>query len=247
MNTTLVYAHRGANREAAENTRTAFERALAYPIDGVETDVQLSRDGVAVLWHDGFLGKLGMPARRVDDFTLAELQGMNFAAHFGRGAQPEGILSLRDFIAAFGGRCRLLLEIKSRDGEDSARQRARIEQTLDAAGAARDDGILVSSFHLPSLIYAHQHAPDFPLVYNGESDLKVREAERMLDAHPFFHGLCLHKKTLDRAMVDMLRGRGKSIAVYTCNTDEEMRRAFDLGVDILITDFPQQALQTRDA
>ncbi|MCK9352525.1 MAG: glycerophosphodiester phosphodiesterase [Gallionella sp.] len=45
----LIYAHRGANREAAENTRTAFDRALSYPIDGIETDIQLTRDGVAVL------------------------------------------------------------------------------------------------------------------------------------------------------------------------------------------------------
>ena len=54
MSTTLIYAHRGANREAGENTRTAFARALAYPIDGIETDVQLSSDGVPVLFVHGF-------------------------------------------------------------------------------------------------------------------------------------------------------------------------------------------------
>lgn len=247
MTRTLIYAHRGANREAAENTRTAFDSALAYSIDGMETDVQLSSDGVTVLWHDGFLGKLGMPARRIDDCTFAELQAMDFAAHFGRGAKPEGILSLREFIAAYRPRCRLLLEIKSRDREDLARQRARIEQTLELVGNAQDGTVLVSSFHLPSLIHAHTRAPDFPLVFNGESDFKVQEAERLLDAHPFFHGLCLHKKTLEPAMVDMLRRRGKSIAVYTCNTDEEIRLALDLGVDILITDVPQKALQMRGA
>ncbi len=247
MNKTLIYAHRGANREAAENTRSAFDSALAYAIDGMETDVQISRDGVAVLWHDGFLGKLGMPARRVDDCTFAELQAMDFAAHFGRGAKPEGIMSLLEFVSAYSARCRLLLEIKSWDHEDRARQHAKIRQTLELGGAARPGEVLVSSFHLPSLTYAHELAPEFPLVYNGESSLKVREAERLMDTCPFFHGLCLHKKTLDQAMVGMLRQRGKSIAVYTCNTDEEIRRALDLGVDILITDLPQKALQLRDA
>jgi hypothetical protein len=43
MTGTLIFAHRGANKEAAENTRTAFDRALEYAIDGIETDVQLSR------------------------------------------------------------------------------------------------------------------------------------------------------------------------------------------------------------
>lgn len=245
MTVTLIYAHRGANREAAENTRSAFERALSYPIDGLETDVQMSRDGEAVLWHDDYLGKLGMPGARIEDLTCEELRGMDFTLFFGRGSPPEGILSLRDFIAAYRSRCRLLLEIKARDGENPARLHGRIEQTLALAGASRDGSVLVSSFHLPSLLYARQAAPDFPLVYNGGSRLKAIEAERVLDEHSWLHGLCLHKKTLTPAMVNMLRARNKAIAVYTCNSDEEIRDALALKVDILITDRPARALQLR--
>ena len=155
-------------------------------------------------------------------------------------------MSLQDFVSGYGARCRLLLEIKSRDGEDPGRQHAKIEQALALARSAGTGRILASSFHLPSLIYAHQCVAEFPLVYNGESSLRVRDAEQLLDAQPFFHGLCLHKKTLVPEMVDMLRRRGKAIAVYTCNSDEEIRRALDLGVDILITDVPQKALQMRE-
>ena len=247
MNKTMIYAHRGANREAAENTRTAFDLALAYPIDGMETDVQLSRDGVAVLWHDWTLDKLGLPARRIDDYEYRELQTMDFAAHFGRGAKPEGIMGLRDFVDACKPRCRLLLEIKSRDDEDTGRQETKIRQTLELAGKTGEGRVLASSFHLPSLIYAHQCVPDFPLVYNCESWQTVSGAERVLEAHPYLHGLCLHKRTLDESMVQMLRRHGKSIAVYTCNSDAEIRRALGLGVDILISDLPQKALQMRDA
>ncbi len=247
MRKTLIYAHRGANREAAENTRTAFDLALAYPIDGMETDVQLSRDGVAVLWHDGFLGKLGLPASRIDDYEYDELQTMDFARHFGRGVKPEGIMGLREFVASYKPRCRLLLEIKSRDNEDAGRREAKIRQTLELAGEYLSGAVLASSFHLPTLIYAHQCVPDFPLVLNCESDQKVADAERLLDAHPYLHGLCLHKKTLEPAMVEMLRRKRKAIAVYTCNSDEEIRRALELGVDILISDLPQKALQMRGA
>jgi len=247
MNKTMIYAHRGANREAAENTRSAFDLALSYPIDGMETDVQLSRDGVTVLWHDGFLGKLGLPARRIDHYEYRELRAMDFAAHFGRGARPEGIMALREFIEAYRPRCRLLLEIKSGDDEDAGRREAKIRQTLELAGNPGDGRVLASSFHLPSLIYAHQCAPDFPLVYNCESSQTVVDAEKIVNTYPFFHGLCLHKKTLGQDMVDMLRRHNISIAVYTCNNDEEIHRALELGVDILITDLPQKALQMRDA
>jgi glycerophosphoryl diester phosphodiesterase len=243
MNRTLIYAHRGANREAAENTRTAFERALCYPIDGIETDVQLSRDGVAVLWHDRDLKKLGLPGKRIDDYDCRQLQEMDFAAHF-PGSQPEGVMSLHAFVDAYRSRCGLLLEIKNRSWEDVARHEMKVRQTLVLAREA-GAGTLVSSFNLASLVYAQGVAPGFPLVLNLEPEHTVNDARRVLDAHPFLHGLCVEISTLDAGMVGLLRERGKAVAVYTCDSDEEIGRALALGVDILISDVPQKALQLR--
>ena len=244
MNRTLIFAHRGANREAAENTRIAFDRALAYPIDGIETDVQLSRDEVAVLWHDRDLGKLGLPGKRVDDYDFGQLQVMNFAGHF-PGAQPDGVMSLREFVTAYRARCGLLLEIKNRGWEDVARHEMKVCQTLALAEGA-GNGVLISSFNLDSLIYAHGIAPDFPLVLNLEPEHTVNDARRAIDAHPFLHGLCVEISTLDVDMVELLRARHKLIAVYTCDSDAEIARALMLEVDILISDVPRKALQMRD-
>ncbi|OGT00774.1 MAG: glycerophosphodiester phosphodiesterase [Gallionellales bacterium RIFCSPLOWO2_12_FULL_59_22] len=243
----MVFAHRGANREAAENTRSAFDRALAYPIDGIETDIQLSRDEVAVLWHDRFLGKLGMPFKRIGDFDYAELRAMDFAAHFSPKVAPQGIMSLQEFLDAYRGRCRLLLEIKNRAWEPSSRHEIKVRQTLEAVGAAQGDAVMVSSFNLASLIYAHRCAPQFPLVLNLEPEHGADYARSVLADQPFLHGLCVHIDTLDEAMTAVLRECGKSIAVYTCNSDEEINRALALGVDILISDVPQKALQVRQA
>jgi glycerophosphoryl diester phosphodiesterase len=242
----LIFAHRGANKEVAENTRSAFDKALEYSIDGIETDVQLSRDEVAVLWHDRFLGKVGLPSKHIDDFDHAQLQAMNFAAHYSSGAKPEGIMSLKEFLDAYRKRCRLLIEIKNREWELSYRHEIKIRQTLAMVGAVNDDAVMVSSFNLPSLVYAHQCAPEFPLVYNFETDQTVKDAEQVLAAQPFLHGLCLPIATLDDAMVGLLRGQDKYIAVYTCNSDAEINLALELGVDILISDLPQKALQMRD-
>src|ERR1017187_10142320 len=104
----LIFAHRGANKEAAENTRSAFDKALEYAIDGMETDVQLSKDEVAVLWHDRFLTKIpGLEAKHIDDYNYNQLSSMDFAAHFGPGGHAEGILSLEDFLDSYRTRCRL--------------------------------------------------------------------------------------------------------------------------------------------
>lgn len=242
---TQIFAHRGANKEAAENTRTAFDKALRYAIDGIETDIQLSRDEVAVLWHDDDLAMLGLPDKRIDDLDREQLQGMDFASHFA-GADKEGVMLLDDFVASYRARCRLLLEIKRYPGEPDARQHIKVRETLALAGAPDASHILASSFDLDSLLFARHIAPQFPLVFNLEPEQDAAFAQCALDEHAFLHGLCVHISSLDEAMMSVVRERGKSIAVYTCNTDEQIGRALSLGVDILISDYPQKALGMRD-
>ncbi|MEQ1533892.1 MAG: glycerophosphodiester phosphodiesterase [Sideroxydans sp.] len=241
---TRIYAHRGANKEAAENTRTAFERALHYPIDGIETDIQLTRDGVPVLWHDDDFAKLGHADKRVDDFDFAQLQTLNFAAHF-EGAEKVSAMTLQDFVTAYHARCDLLLEIKRYSNESQVQQHSKVRQTLSIAQAVNSERIMASSFDLDSLLYAQQIAPNFPLVFNLEPEHNVAFAIQALQQQPFLQGLCVHIATLDAAMMAAVRQRGKSIAVYTCNTDEQIDRALHLGVDVLISDFPQRALHRR--
>jgi glycerophosphoryl diester phosphodiesterase len=170
---------------------------------------------------------------------------MDFAAHFA-GAAKEGVMSLQEFVTAYRSRCRLLLEIKNYPGEPAEQQQRKVRQMLELAGTTGGDRILASSFDLDSLLYAHRIAPQFPLVFNLEPEHKTDFAQRALIEQPFLHGLCVHIATLDEAMVGVVRERGKFIAVYTCNSDEQISRALTLGVDVLISDLPQKALQLRD-
>jgi len=187
-----------------------------------------------------------LPGKHIDDFDYAQLRAMNFAAHFPSAAAPEGIMTLREFLDAYRKRCRLLLEIKNRDWEPPSRHEIKVRHTLEMVDVGQGDAIMVSSFNLASLIYAHQRDSRFPLVLNLEPEHDADFARNVLAAQPFLHGLCVHIDTLNEAMVGVLRGCGKRIAVYTCNSDAEINRALALGVDILISDVPQKALQMRD-
>lgn len=237
----LVFAHRGANTEAMENTRGAFDKALGYAIDGIETDVQLSRDEVAVLWHDRFLNKIGLDDKHIDDFDYHQLQAL-----INPKSASEGIMTLQDFLVAYRKRCRLLIEVKNRDWEPVSRHELKIRQTLDLIDHDSEQRITASSFNLASLVYAHQYKPSFPLIYNFETDQTIADARQLLNTHAFLHGLCLPIENLDRTMVDVLRDHGKCVAVYTCNSDAEINKALQLGVDILISDLPHKALMLRD-
>ena len=237
----LVFAHRGANREAFENTRGAFDKALAYAIDGIETDVQLSRDEIAVLWHDRFLNKIGLDDKHIDDFDYSQLTAL-----INPQSSNEGLMTLQDFLATYRTHCRLLLEVKNRDWEAVSRHQLKIRQTLDLAGQNPEHRIMVSSFNLASLEYAHQYRSEFPLIYNFEDDQTVADARVLLNTHAFLYGFCIPIHSMDRAFTGLLREHGKCIAVYTCNSDAEITKALQLDVDILISDLPQQALALRD-
>lgn len=237
----LVFAHRGANTEAMENTQEAFDKALTYTIDGIETDAQLSRDEVIVLWHDRFLNKLGFANKRVDDFNYHELKSLRFPQ-----SGNSGFMTLEAFLAAYRSRCQLLIEVKNRDWEPVSRHKIKIQQTLNMIGQNHGQHIFVSSFNLDSLVYAHHCSPKFPLIYNLETKQSIIEAQQILTAKPFLHGLCLPIETLNQAIVDLLRDHNKCIAVYTCNSDEEINKALQLDVDILISDYPHKALMMRN-
>ena len=67
-----IFAHRGLSSIYPENTLIAFEKALEYEIDGIETDVQLTKDGELVIIHDETLDRTTNGTGFVKDYTLKE-------------------------------------------------------------------------------------------------------------------------------------------------------------------------------
>lgn len=75
---TKVWAHRGASAYAPENTLEAFLLAAEHGADGVELDVQLTKDGEMVVVHDEEIDRVSDGSGFVKDYTLAELKALNF-------------------------------------------------------------------------------------------------------------------------------------------------------------------------
>jgi glycerophosphoryl diester phosphodiesterase len=109
-------AHRGLHDAALgliENTAGAMRAAIAAGY-GIETDVQLTADGEAMVCHDDVLGRLTEGEGRLDRMTAAELQRVPF-----RGS-TEHMMTLGELCDLVGGRVAMLVEIKSRfDGNGS--------------------------------------------------------------------------------------------------------------------------------
>ncbi len=111
--------HRGGSRLAPENTLAAFRNALTLPIDAIELDVHMSRDGHAVVFHDNTVDGRTNGHGNILDLDFAYLRSLNAAAHF-PGGWPESqqIPALREVLDLAKGKVQVYIEIKAskRDG-----------------------------------------------------------------------------------------------------------------------------------
>jgi glycerophosphoryl diester phosphodiesterase len=119
----ILFAHRGARAHSPENTLPAFSTALEMGATGLESDVWITADGVAVLDHDGTLGRWGR--RRIVDVARAEL--------------PPHIPTLEEFYALVGPEVPVSLDIKDPDAIGAVIDAASAAQALAALWAVHED------------------------------------------------------------------------------------------------------------
>ena len=98
----INYAHRGASSYYPENTLSAFYAGVFMGADGIETDVQRTKDGVLVLFHDDTLDRVTNGTGRLCDHTYAQLQALTVKNP--AGDRFDKIVTLEDFLRYFGWR-----------------------------------------------------------------------------------------------------------------------------------------------
>jgi glycerophosphoryl diester phosphodiesterase len=226
----LVFAHRGANRFAPDNTLPAFARAVELGADGVELDIHRTADGALVVRHDA-----ATPRGVLADMTFAEV----------RAALPE-VPTLGEALDVCAGLL-VNIEIKNMPGEgdwDPSDQAADLLVELLARRDGRDR-VLVSSFDLPSVDRVRWLAPHVPtaLLTWGTDPF-----EALLIAESHGHG-ALHPDyasvagVLAGAVATRAHERGLAVNVWTVNDPDELARLAAAGIDAVITDVPDVALE----
>jgi glycerophosphoryl diester phosphodiesterase len=244
----MLISHRGAHREAPENSCQGFELALGYGVDGIETDVQLSRDGVPVLYHDPTAWRLTTRRKRISSYTLDELQ----ALERGRGRPGDRIPILAEALAQFGGKTDLFLEIKSSKPDRRAGRSLTLTDKVVAQvgrlSAVLQKKISVLSFDPDVLMRVNRSAPNLKCVLNtdGKGSWCVPVADLMGGrvSMDFLHAVCLEKKYLSPQVITWAHTRDLAVMTYCCNTRPQVMRALDLGVDGIMSDKPGWLVST---
>jgi len=249
-----VHAHQGGNHLWPDNTMLAFENAHALGVDVLELDVHLSADGEVVVIHDATVDRTSDGSGAVAAMTLDELRALDFGYRWRPpGGDPDvfpyrgqgiAIPTLGEVLEAFPGRA-INVELKADD-----------DRLVDAAcelivAHGKRDEVLVASFHQRVMRVFRLRCPG---VATSAGPDEVRTFVFMNMAFlgrlytPQAEAFQVPRRQAGIEIVTprFVRGlheRNVLVDVWTINDEAEMRRLLDLGVNAIITDRPDLALQ----
>jgi len=240
----LVIAHRGGALESTENTIGAFQRAAKIGAAGIETDIRLTRDGVVVVYHDEYFGRVeGLPERQrtrlVSDLTYSELTAQTLMP-VGDDNGTRRVPTLNDLLINVKN---VLLNIELKR---CARFDELVNKTINTLkGFPEIDRVVLET---PDLATAEKVraalGSRLKLHINPGYDDKVPYAEcleRVLKFKP--HSISVSYKKLSKEIVELAHKSGVEVWVWTVNSPDIAQAMALLGVDAVKTDTPSALKQ----
>ena len=220
------YAHRGASSYAPENTMSAFRLGLEMGANGIETDVQRTKDGVLVLFHDDTLTRVTGQPGSVKDYTYAQLQEFSVTVH----GQSDRIPTLKEFLQAFGDlELTFAIELKQPFTE------ADTVAMLNKYGMK--DKTVITSFQLECLMRARACAPDYRM---GYLTMDINPLTLPVMDTIGIQELCPEAPTVTPALVEDLHSKGYSVRAWGVSNEDLMKAVYDAGADGMTVNFPDK-------
>ena len=224
----INYAHRGASEYAPENTLSSFYLGLFCGANGIETDVQKTKDGVLVLFHDDTVDRVTNGSGRVSDFTLEELQNLTVFSTDRK--YTDRIVTFEEFLQKFGWRdLQFAIELKQPEIERETiallEQYRMLEKTI------------LTSFTYENLVRAKQCDSRYRVgwLYSVGNEQTV-EKMRAIGGEQ----LCPRANQLTREQIEAYHALGFSVRAWGVANEELMRRMVDDGADGMTVNFPDR-------
>lgn len=218
----LKIGHRGAAGHVPENTLVGIQRAIDWRLDAVELDVVASRDGRLVIFHDRRLERMTDGQGFVAQTAFDDLRKLTV-----RGGHQ--IPTLEEVLDLAAGRIGLVLELKA----------AGLAQALVEAVARHGFAgpLIYASFFHQDLVLVRRLQPQAETLALIVGNL-VRPAAFALEAGVTHVGAAFD--FLTQSAVDALHGAGLQVFAFTVNDPVEIQAITSLGVDGIISDFPDR-------
>ncbi|WP_345006986.1 glycerophosphodiester phosphodiesterase [Snuella lapsa] len=234
---TKIIAHRGFSGIAPENTLVAFKKAIECKADYFELDVHKTKNDSIVVIHDSTVDRTCSNGAKgeIAQMNYSELAYINvgYPKKFGYKYEHEKIPTLREALALAKGKIKVCIEIKDYGIE---------QKVIDVVNdLGMKDEVILFSFYYPVLAKIRQLDKDIPILFLiNKADKMTIDYAKIIDSNAIGVG---YETTVTEAYLNFAHMHGIEVWKWTVNEKDEMKQLIDLGLDGLITDFPDKALK----
>ena len=234
---TKIIAHRGFSGIAPENTLIAFQKAIDCKADYFELDVHRTKNDSIVVIHNASVDKTSSNGFKgeIAEMNYSDLRAVNvgYSRKFGNKYENEKIPTLREALALAKGKIKVCIEIKVFGTEKE------VLKIVNELGVKED--VIIFSFNYQVLAKIRQLDTDIPILWLiNKADNMTIEYAKIIESNAIGVG---PETTVTKESLNFAHDNGLEVWKWTVNKEDEMQRLIDLGLDGIITDFPEKALK----
>ncbi|AYC29532.1 glycerophosphodiester phosphodiesterase [Paenisporosarcina cavernae] len=237
MSNLPIYAHRGASAYAMENSYLSFTKAFELGADGLEFDLQLTKDGQLVVTHDIDFVRVAGKRKKVTDLNLEEVKKLRIGRGFWRKWFGDNVLTFEEAIQfANEHNMRLNIELK----ETLVGQ----ETILSALAIRQYNGLPFhySSFHVEILKYLKSVNTNCPTAFIGTK----KNLSEDFSSLSFADDLHFHKRYYSIELCERANRANKGLRFYGVTGNESFLREPFQDVRGWITDYPDKVREAMN-
>ena len=223
----LVIGHRGAMGHETENTIASVEKALELGVDMIEIDVFRIRSGEIMVFHDDRVDRLTNGVGPIEAYTVVTARNLIVEGN-------HRIPLLQEVLKTVDKKAMLNIELKGANTSD--RVNFIIDNYIKNQGWTLDQ-FLISSFNWEELRSMRQINPDIAIAVLTERDpldaLATADELNAVAINPYY-------KMLNKDNVKQIQAAGYKVYTWTVNESDDMDKMKEIGVDGIISDFPER-------
>ena len=225
----IVIGHRGAMGHALENTIESVEKAIDLKVDGIEIDVFKSKSGELIVYHDPSLSRLSNSNAFIEQISLDSIKKIELIGGL-------SIPTLNEVIDIIPEKIFLNIELK---GENTAYETNKIIIKYLSESNLTSSKFIISSFRWDELKKFRNVNKDVPIAILVDSLYKIDNAIKLAKE---INAVALNpnNKFITQELVKKIQSNNIKVYPYTINTPKNIKRMKSIGVDAIITDYPER-------
>lgn len=225
------YAHRGASSYAPENTMSSFKKAFQLGSNGIELDLQKTKDGKIVIFHDKEIDKKSNGTGKISDYTYNELLEFDFGSWFGKEFKNEKIVLFEDFMKSVSDKNLILaIELKEEGIE---------KDTLEIINKYYNkDNIFITSFLYNALSNIRKFDNNIKIGWLIGEDINKKNVSELIKISG--NQICPPANLVSIEGIKLARENGLSVRLWGVSNEEIMERVYKFDIDGMTVNFPDK-------